>query len=103
MSANNNDGSIVIDTGLDNTGFDKGADKLLSAVKDLIQSIEILGDNMMEAFGKITPVLQTVANSVEGIRQKMSDAATQTAQANEQVVDTQQRVAQAAQETANAE
>lgn len=102
MSANNNDGSIVIDTGLDNTGFDKGADKLLSAVKDLIQSIEILGDNMMEAFGKITPVLQTVANSVEGIHQKMSGAATQTAQANEQVIDTQQRVAQAAQDTATA-
>lgn len=102
MPGNNSDGSIVIDTGLDSTGFDKGSDKLLNAVKDLIQSIEILGDNMMEAFGKITPVLQTVANSVEGIQQKMSGAATQTAQANEQVIDTQQRVAQAAQDTANA-
>lgn len=101
MSANN-DGSIVIDTELDNGGFDKGADKLLGAVKDLTQAIEILGDNMMRSFGEITPTLKAIAESTASVNQKMSGAATQTAEANERMAETEGHVAQEAQKAAAA-
>lgn len=102
MAAENSDGSIVIDTELDRDGFEKGADKLLGAVKDLTQAVEILGDNVMRSFGKMAPMLQSITDATASISEKMGAAATQTAAANERVVDTEERVAQAAQAAAGA-
>lgn len=102
MAAENSDGAIVIDTELDRDGFEKGAEKLYGAVKDLTQAVEILGDNMMRSFGKMSPMLQAIANATASISERMGAAATQTAAANERVIDTEERVAQAAQSAAGA-
>ena len=96
------DGSLVIDTELDREGFEKGVDKLLNAVKELTQAVEILGDNVMRSFGQMSPVLQSVANATSEISGKMGQTATQAAEANERVIGTEERVAGAAQEAANA-
>lgn len=102
MAVENSDGAIVIDTELDRDGFEKGAEKLYGAVKDLTQAVEILGDNMMRSFGKMSPMLQAIANATASISERMGAAATQTAAANERVIDTEERVAQAAQNAAGA-
>lgn len=100
--ANQNDGSIIIDTELDNTGFEKGSNKLLSAVKDLTNSIDNLGDNIMRSFERITPVLSTIAGSVSQITGAMRNEATQVAEANDEIVSSEQRVASSAQQAAGA-
>lgn len=97
MSTNNNDGSIVLNTELDDSGFEKGSDKLLSAVKDLTQAVEILGDNMMQAFGKVVPLLEATATSAASLAQKTQEQATQAASANDRVAESESRVAEAAQ------
>lgn len=102
MAAEQSDGSLIIDTELDREGFEKGTDKLLTAVKELVQAVDTLGDNMMRSFGKMTPMLQSVANATASINEKMGAAATQTAEANERVVSTEEKVTGAAQEAANA-
>lgn len=100
--AENADGSIVIDTELDNEGFKKGSEKLLNAVKDLTNAVDNLGDNMMNSFGKITPLLSSIAASAASVNAKIADTATQAAQSNEQIVDTEQRVTQAVQQATQA-
>ncbi len=59
------DGSIIIDTQLDNEGFQRGSDKLLSAIKDLINAVDNLSDNMMSSFQQIIPMLQSIASAFE--------------------------------------
>ena len=96
------DGSIVFDTELDQSGFEKGTQKLLNAIKDLVDTVDNLGDNMMRSFGQIVPLLQSVATAAAGINQKLAETASQTATANEEVVASEERVAQAAQNTVEA-
>jgi phage-related protein len=102
MAAENSDGSLIIDTELDNNGFEKGVDKLLNAVKELTQAVDTLGDNLMRSFGQMAPMLQAVASATSAINERMGATATQTAAANERIVDTEERVTGAAQEAANA-
>lgn len=65
--AGNADGSITIDTELDNRGFDKGSEKLLNAVKDLTSAVDNFGDNMMRSFQAVFPVLQNIGSTVTQI------------------------------------
>ena len=96
------DGSLVFDTTLDNTGFEKGSQKLENAIKDLVNTVDNLGDNMMRSFGQVIPLLQSVANSAAAISAKLTDSASQAADANAQVVSSEEQVAQAAQTATNA-
>lgn len=98
--ADHNDGSIIIDTELDNDGFEKGSGKLLNAVKDLTNAVDNMGDNMMQSFGQITPLLSSIAGSVSQLTGSMKAEATQMSAANEELVASEQRVASSAQQTA---
>lgn len=100
--ADTNDGSIVIDTELDNSGFDKGSDKLLKAVQDLTNAVDNLGDNMMRSFGKITPMLASIASSTSAVNAKIADAATQAAAANDVVTNSEQQITNVVQQTTQA-
>ena len=100
--ANNTDGSIIIDTELDNDGFEKGSGKLLNAVRDLTNAVDNLGDNMMQSFGQITPLLSSIAGSVSQITGAMKSEATQVTAANDEIVSSEQRVASSAQQAAGA-
>lgn len=87
-----NDGSLIFDTELDESGFEKGTNKLLSMIKSLTDEVHMMGDNMMSSFNKVIPLLQSVANSAATISESLTGTATQTTAANEQIIDTEQRV-----------
>ena len=44
-----NDGSLIFDTELDESGFEKGTNKLLSMIKSLTDEVHMMGDNMMSS------------------------------------------------------
>ena len=100
--AENNDGSITFDTELDNTGFEKGSEKMLQAIKDVTASVDNMGDNMMESFSKMLPLLTNIANSTSLIAERITGAATQAAEANTEIASSEQQVVQAAQAAAEA-
>ena len=100
--ADRSDGSLVFDTELDNTNFDKGAKKLLAAVEDLTGAVDNLGDNMMHSFQTVIPLLQNIAGSASQIYDRMAAGGQQAAAANQQVTDSSQQAAAAVQQTAQA-
>ena len=59
--SNGADGSLVIDTELDNDGFEKGSDKLLTSVDNLAKQVNTLGLEMKNAFAGVTSILKTLA------------------------------------------
>ena len=50
MPGTRSDGSITIDTKLDNTGFDRGSDRLRHAVQSLTNEVSATGSRMRDAF-----------------------------------------------------
>lgn len=100
--ASNADGSIVIDTELDNEGFERGSDKLLKAVEDLTGAVDNLGDNMMRSFQQVIPLLQNISGTTSQVYSSMQGAATQTTQATEQLAQAEQNVNSAVNQTAQA-
>lgn len=100
--ADRSDGSLVFDTELDNTNFDKGAKKLLASVENLTGAVDNFGDNMMHSFQTVIPLLQNIAGSVSQIYDQMAASGQQAAAANQQVTDSSQQAASAAQQTAQA-
>ena len=50
MPGTNSDGSIIIDTGLDTKGFDKGSKELLNAVSSLTKEVNQLGKTLQATF-----------------------------------------------------
>ena len=76
------DGSIVIDTTLDNDGFEKGADKLLKAMDGLTKRIEVFGSEMKNAFAGITNLLQNLTTATRGAGSSADTGAQQATQAH---------------------
>lgn len=93
----NYDGSVVINTELDNSGFEKGSDKLLSALKDLTGAVDNLGDNMMSSFERLTPLLQEIGKNTSQIYKSMTSGSDAAVSANEKIAESFQNVSQAAQ------
>lgn len=87
------DGSIVIDTELDQTGFEKGSDELLDRVENLTQAVDTLGDNMMSSFQALTPILQSIAENTASIYAAMTNQGQQAAQAVQQINEAQEQAA----------
>ena len=102
MAGNNSDGSITIDTELDNDGFEKGSKKLLSAIEDLTGAVDNLGDNMMRSFQQVIPLLQSIANSAYSTYQLMASEGQQVADTNDRIVASQQSVMSSAQKVTQA-
>lgn len=92
----NYDGSVVINTELDNSGFEKGSDKLLSALKDLTGAVDNLGDNMMSSFERLTPLLQEIGKNTSQIYKSMTSGSDAAVSANEKIAESFQDVSQAA-------
>jgi len=97
--ANNSDGSLVFDTKLDNEGFEKGSDKLLSSIDSLTKQVNTLGSDMRTAFSGITSILQNLAAASQGAANNTANSAQQATQAAQA---TAQAQAQAATATTNA-
>lgn len=69
--AGQSDGSIIIDTSLDNSGFDKGSDELLAAIRSLTAEINHLGKTILSSFSGYNQALQGVS---QGTSQVQADA-----------------------------
>ena len=90
----NADGSIVIDTELDNSGFKAGEEKMLSAINSLVNKIDNIGESVKQSFFGMVPVLQGIARNTEGIYSLMASNGQQAAEANREVTATQAEMAQ---------
>ena len=95
--ANSADGSIRIDTSMDNSGFEKGSEKLLAALKDLQNSVDAIGDTLGNGLDSVIKSLQALSTQATTTNQQITDTAQQAAAANQQVTQTAQEAAQATQ------
>lgn len=71
--ANGADGSIVIDTTLDNTGFERGSQRLEQAVKGVTDSLNGIGKQVQNAIGGFAPVVNQAGQT---LRQSFAQAST---------------------------
>ena len=103
MADNGYDGSLVINTELDETGFEKGSDKLLSSVDNLAKQVNTLGLEMKNAFAGVTSILQSLANATNNAASGASSSTQQATQAADAAQQAAQVQTQAAQQTAQAQ
>lgn len=67
--ANGADGSIIIDTELDNTGFQRGSDKMEKATQGLSQTVNKVGQDMANAARAAIPAYQQAAEAIGAAQQ----------------------------------
>ena len=70
--ADQHDGSIIVDTGIDTDGFEKGSEKLLRAIKSLTEQIDPLGNKLKTAFKGSEQLAKAAAAEVKGLSDSMS-------------------------------
>lgn len=63
--ANGADGSIVIDTQLDNTGFQRGSQQMEHAVSSLNNSVNQIGQNLQSAVQSMNTALQNMGSAAQ--------------------------------------
>lgn len=100
MANSNADGSLILDTELDNTGFEKGSAKLLSSIDKLSTQIEKFGAAMEKAFTNPEALLRAASSAAQQAAAVSGDQARQATQSAEQIQHAQTQVINA---NANAE
>lgn len=100
--ANSADGSIRIDTELDNSGFEQGTDKLLAALKSLQESVDAIGDTLGNGLDSVIKQLRTLSSQATATNQQVTQSADQAAAANQNVAQSAQQAAQATQQAGQA-
>ena len=70
----NADGSIVIDTRLDNSGFESGSKKMQSAMNGLQDSVETFGKQAQASINSITPALQNAAQQADVLSGSLTES-----------------------------
>ena len=88
------DGSIVIDTELDNDGFERDSSKFMSAIEGLTRKVDKIGSQMEQSFASLTPILSNLGAVVQGMYDDMSSRSAQAAQGAQQVAAAQNQAAQ---------
>ena len=71
--ANGADGSITIDTELDNTGFKRGSQQTEHAVKGLINTVNRAGRDMASAVQSVNPALRDLARNSQQSGQQIAN------------------------------
>lgn len=74
--ANGADGSIVIDTQLDNTGFKRGSLQMQNSVNGLIQGCKQAGRSLASAVQSVNPALRDLAQNAQETGQTIGDGLT---------------------------
>lgn len=72
--ANRSDGSIIIDTGLDNSGYEKGSEKLLKAIESLTREVEKLNKALAGTADAIGNKIKDSAKAVEQLESSIGEA-----------------------------
>ena len=99
---NSADGRLVIDTSLDNTGFEQGSEKLLSAIENLSKRIDAMGASMQQSFSGISSILQTLAAAAQQSASGTNTSAQAATQAAQQTAAAQATATQATNQAAQA-
>lgn len=89
------DGSITIDTELDNSGFEKGSDKLLSALEGLQRSLDNISDTMSAGMDSVIKALQNLGSQAQSTARQTTSAAEQSESATKSAAQSAQQAAQA--------
>lgn len=100
MANSNADGSLILDTELDNSGFEKGSAKLLSSIDKLSTQIDKIGAAMEKAFSNPEALLRAASNAAQQAAAVSGDQARQATQSAESIQHAQTQVINA---NANAE
>lgn len=77
----NSDGSIIIDTKLDNSGFQSGSKKMEAAINGLQSSIDSFGKQAQASVNSVAPALQNAANEADALSNALSESQFQRATA----------------------
>lgn len=80
--ADNHDGAIVIDTELDREGFERGAEKMLSALKELSAELKGFGGSVSKSMDTAIATLRAIGQTTDAIYERLGGRATQAADAN---------------------
>ena len=80
--ADNHDGSIIIDTELDREGFERGAEKMLSALKELSAELKGFGGSVSKSMDTAIATLRAIGQTTDAIYERLGGGATQAADAN---------------------
>ena len=100
---NGSDGSLIIDTELDNSGFDKGTDKLLKAIGDLSAEVKRFGTEVQKSFSSAISLLRGISSTTDAIFENMGQQAQQATAAQMQFVQATGQARQAVSGLADAE
>lgn len=86
------DGSVVIDTALDNDGFDKGSQELEAAIKELSTTIKQMGGQLQETFAEYTQAIQDAVQASGAMGQSMDQTRAKSDQLGQSVRETKASV-----------
>lgn len=86
------DGSVVINTQLDNSGFDKGSKELEAAIRELSSTVKNMGAQMQQTFGQYTQAIEQAVQSTGNMGRSMGSAKAQTEGLGDSVRNTQTAV-----------
>ncbi|MGN0363701.1 MAG: hypothetical protein ACI4ET_12760 [Bilifractor sp.] len=95
------DGSIRIDTELDNSGFEKGSAKLIAALEGIQKTLDSISDTLSEGLNSVIKTLQQLGSQAQSTAQTTSQAAQQTQSATESAAQSAQQAAQTTQQANN--
>lgn len=98
MADNKADGSIVIDTGLDTKGFDKGSKELLTAINSLTKEIERLGQTLQTTFSNYGNVAQNSDTKVQKLEQTVVQLEARVQELNATIAEMEEKLADASQQ-----
>lgn len=110
------DGKIIIDTSLDNKGFEKGSASLINAIENLEKAMQAIGLSMGQSLNLannylkqiaensavIVSKMTTTAQEATTAQQALTNATNQTAEAQARAQAETRKQTQAVQEQANA-
>lgn len=94
---NENDGSLIFDTELDTEGFEAGSEKIEKAVRDLISTVESLGNKLIAGFAQLSPTFNNIATQTAEINSKLNQTVGQAENAGERIAETENQTAEATQ------
>lgn len=98
MADSKADGSIVIDTGLDTKGFDKGSKELLTAINSLTKEIERLGQTLQTTFSNYGNVAQKSDTKVQKMEQTIVQLEARVKELNATIAEMEEKLADASQQ-----
>lgn len=95
MAGTNSDGSIIIDTGLDTKGFDKGSKELLAAIQSLTQEVNQLGQTLQNTFSNYGNAASGSNTEVDALQNKVVALEAKVESLNATIADLQAKLAEA--------